>query len=212
MRQTVGDMVRSMGLVLALIAVILLVTLRPQPDAVKVVDPTQVLLQPNLSTAAMLGFIWFGIAWAAGLRWTHLGTPAYISDANTQRNCSSCSRRRAKKLASHTTLLVLFGIVMIRSSAAGSPSLEGLAARQAQYALAGAVVVVECQEVVWVVWAEWAEWAEWECNSILSSKLSRINSKPRTKIRGFFLTILKNLKTYFSQFFWKQKYRQSFLT
>ncbi|MSX13470.1 MAG: DUF4245 family protein, partial [Actinobacteria bacterium] len=44
MRQTVGDMVRSMGLVLALIAVILLVTLRPQPDAVKVVDPTQVLI------------------------------------------------------------------------------------------------------------------------------------------------------------------------
>ena len=40
-----------------------------------------------------------------------------------------------------TALLVLFGIVMIRSSAAGSPSLEGLAARQAQYALAGAVVV-----------------------------------------------------------------------
>ena len=39
-----GDMVRSMGLVLALIAVILLVTLRPQPDAVKVVDPTQVLI------------------------------------------------------------------------------------------------------------------------------------------------------------------------
>lgn len=44
MRQTVGDMVRSMGLVLALIAVILLVTLRPQPEAVKVVDPTQVLI------------------------------------------------------------------------------------------------------------------------------------------------------------------------
>lgn len=37
-------MVWSMGLVLALIGVIMLVTLRPQPDAVKVVDPTQVLI------------------------------------------------------------------------------------------------------------------------------------------------------------------------
>lgn len=33
-----------MGLVLALIGVILLITWRPQPDAVKVVDPTQVLI------------------------------------------------------------------------------------------------------------------------------------------------------------------------
>ena len=33
-----------MGLVLALIAVLLVVTLRPQPEAVKVVDPTQVLI------------------------------------------------------------------------------------------------------------------------------------------------------------------------
>ncbi len=37
-------MVWSMGLVLALIGLILVVTLRPQPDAVKVVDPTQVLI------------------------------------------------------------------------------------------------------------------------------------------------------------------------
>ena len=44
MRQSVTDMVWSMGLVLAVIAVILLITLRPQPDAVKVVDPAQVLI------------------------------------------------------------------------------------------------------------------------------------------------------------------------
>ena len=31
--------------------------------------------------------------------------------------------------------------------------------------------------------------------------LSRINSKPQTKNPGLFLTILKDLKTYFSQFF-----------
>ena len=42
------------------------------------VPVVMVLLQPNLSTAAMLGFIWFGIAWAAGLRWTHLGMLALM--------------------------------------------------------------------------------------------------------------------------------------
>lgn len=42
------------------------------------VPVVMVLLQPNLSTAAMLGFIWFGIAWAAGLRWTHLGILALM--------------------------------------------------------------------------------------------------------------------------------------
>ena len=40
MRQTVGDMVRSMLVVLAFVAVLLLVTWRPQPDAVKPVDTT----------------------------------------------------------------------------------------------------------------------------------------------------------------------------
>jgi hypothetical protein len=38
MRQTVGDMVRSLAVVLAFVAVILLITLRPQPDAVKPVE------------------------------------------------------------------------------------------------------------------------------------------------------------------------------
>lgn len=43
MRQTVGDMVRSLAVVLAFVAVILLITLRPQPDAVKPVDITSIL-------------------------------------------------------------------------------------------------------------------------------------------------------------------------
>lgn len=40
MRQTIGDMVRSMLVVLAFVAVLLLVTWRPQPEAVKVIDPS----------------------------------------------------------------------------------------------------------------------------------------------------------------------------
>jgi hypothetical protein len=41
-----------------------------------------------------------------------------------------------------------------------------------------------------------------QCNSILSvAKIYRIIQNPGLKIRGFFLAILKDLKTYFSQFF-----------
>ena len=40
MRQTIGDMVRSMLVVLAFVVVLLIVTWRPQPEAVKVVDTT----------------------------------------------------------------------------------------------------------------------------------------------------------------------------
>ena len=36
--QTVGDMARSLAVVLAVVAVVLLITWRPQPDAIKVVD------------------------------------------------------------------------------------------------------------------------------------------------------------------------------
>ena len=43
MRQTVGDMVRSMLVVLAFVAVLMLVTWRPQPEAVKVVDPSDAI-------------------------------------------------------------------------------------------------------------------------------------------------------------------------
>jgi hypothetical protein len=43
MRQSVGDMVRSMALVLGLVAVIVLLAWRPQPEAVKVVDPAPVI-------------------------------------------------------------------------------------------------------------------------------------------------------------------------
>lgn len=39
--ETVGDMLRSLGVVLAAVAVILLITLRAHPAAVTVVDPTQ---------------------------------------------------------------------------------------------------------------------------------------------------------------------------
>jgi hypothetical protein len=43
MRQTIGDMVRSMAVVLGVVAVIVLFTLRPQPDPVKVVDAAPVV-------------------------------------------------------------------------------------------------------------------------------------------------------------------------
>ena len=48
LRQTVADMVRSLALVLGVVAVVLLITLRPQPDPVKVVDPTPVLVQARI--------------------------------------------------------------------------------------------------------------------------------------------------------------------
>lgn len=50
MRQTIGDMVRSMAVVLAVVAVIVLFTLRPHPDPVKVV-PTA----PVVAVAAAAG-------------------------------------------------------------------------------------------------------------------------------------------------------------
>lgn len=43
MRQTVGDMLRSMAVVLALVALIVLVSWRPSPEAVKVVDVAPVV-------------------------------------------------------------------------------------------------------------------------------------------------------------------------
>lgn len=41
--QTVGDMVRSMAVVLGVVAVILIITLRPQPDPIRTVDYAPVL-------------------------------------------------------------------------------------------------------------------------------------------------------------------------
>jgi hypothetical protein len=46
--QTVWDMVRSLALVLLAVAAVLLFTWRPQPDAVKVVDPTPVLIEARI--------------------------------------------------------------------------------------------------------------------------------------------------------------------
>lgn len=43
MRQTVWDMVRSMGVVLAVVFLIVLLAWRPEPDAVKLVDPAPIL-------------------------------------------------------------------------------------------------------------------------------------------------------------------------
>lgn len=43
LRQTVGDMVRSLVVVLAVVGVILLVTWRPQPDPVRSIDPASAL-------------------------------------------------------------------------------------------------------------------------------------------------------------------------
>jgi len=43
MRQTVGDMVRSLAVVLGFVAIILVVTLRPQPDPIKPVEVAPIL-------------------------------------------------------------------------------------------------------------------------------------------------------------------------
>lgn len=43
MSQTVGDMVRSLAVVLAFVAIILIITLRPQPDPIKRVEVTPIL-------------------------------------------------------------------------------------------------------------------------------------------------------------------------
>jgi hypothetical protein len=47
MRQSVGDMVRSMGIVLAVVFVVVLVSWRALPEAVKEVDVTPVLTQAS---------------------------------------------------------------------------------------------------------------------------------------------------------------------
>lgn len=49
MRQTVGDMIRSMVVVLAVVAAILIVTWRPKPDPVRTVDITQALVTARSS-------------------------------------------------------------------------------------------------------------------------------------------------------------------
>ncbi len=71
LRQSAGDMVRSLALVLGVVAVILIVTLRPQPDAVKVID-----YQSELSVAraqagyAVLAPVGLGADWrATSVRW-----------------------------------------------------------------------------------------------------------------------------------------------
>lgn len=46
--QTVWDMVRSLALVLLAVAVVLLLTWRPQPDPIKVIDPAPALLQARI--------------------------------------------------------------------------------------------------------------------------------------------------------------------
>jgi len=43
LRQTVGDMVRSLAVVLGFVAIILIITLRPQPDPIKPVEVTPIL-------------------------------------------------------------------------------------------------------------------------------------------------------------------------
>jgi len=48
MRQTIGDMVRSMLVVLAFVVVLLLVTHRGQPEAVKVVDTTSAVTRASM--------------------------------------------------------------------------------------------------------------------------------------------------------------------
>lgn len=51
LRQTLWDMVRSMALVLAVVGVLLLVTWRPQPEAVKVIDVTPAVTLASMQAA-----------------------------------------------------------------------------------------------------------------------------------------------------------------
>lgn len=55
MRQTVGDMIRSMVVVLAVVAAILIVTWRPKPDPVRTVDITQALVAAQSSADFAIG-------------------------------------------------------------------------------------------------------------------------------------------------------------
>lgn len=68
--QTVRDMVISLGLVLAVVAVIMFITLRPEPEAVKVVDITSMRTAaatqagyPILTPAAMEGLQATSVRW-----------------------------------------------------------------------------------------------------------------------------------------------------
>jgi len=51
LRQSIGDMIRSMVVVLVVVGALLAVTWRPQPDAVKVVDIQQVLTVAQMQAA-----------------------------------------------------------------------------------------------------------------------------------------------------------------
>jgi hypothetical protein len=106
MRQTVGDMVRSMAVVLAVVAAIWLLAWRPDPEPVKVVDTTQVVtlaaMQAEFPVQAPAGLP--GTWQATSARWEptaesdaapvlHLGyvTP---SDAYAQVSQSTADSRR----------------------------------------------------------------------------------------------------------------------
>lgn len=54
LRQTVADMARSLAVVLGIVAIILIITLRPQPEAVRVIDPAPVLAQAQAAGAGAI--------------------------------------------------------------------------------------------------------------------------------------------------------------
>lgn len=49
LRQTAADMIRSLAVVLGVVAVILIITMRPQPDPIRTIDPSLALAQARVS-------------------------------------------------------------------------------------------------------------------------------------------------------------------
>ena len=125
MRQTIGDMIRSMAVVMAVVVVIVLLAWRPEPEAVKVVDPTSAVMLASVE-AEFPVFSPTGLAdgWRpTSARWEptaqsdgepvlHIG---YVTPADQYAQVSQSQARSAGYLAEQTA----------RGEAAGSAQVAG---------------------------------------------------------------------------------------
>ena len=125
LRQTVGDMIRSMALVLAVVFVIVLLAWRPEPEAVKVVDPGPAVMlaavEAEFPVAAPEGLAdgwrptsarWEPTTESDGEPVLHIG---YVTPADQYAQVSQSQARSAGYLAEQTA----------RGEAAGSEQVAG---------------------------------------------------------------------------------------
>lgn len=112
MRQTVGDMIRSMAVVMAVVFVIVLLAWRPEPEAVKVVDPSSAVMlasvEAEFPVVAPTGLAdgwrptsarWEPTAESDGEPVLHIG---YVTPADQYAQVSQSQARSAGYLAEQT--------------------------------------------------------------------------------------------------------------